>query len=223
MPASQLHLPANAAVGRASVPSLWIAPRRLLVLANAVSLSRGLLAAVLAAAYLAGVRGVALAGVAVVMWATDVADGHIARLGHARGARRRLDGQALDPLMDDLGFVAGFLILFDAGLVPLWFVVALLASRTVFCVIRVVGLTHVVDHRLDATFARSLRLTKLNGVALGCGQIVLLLALAGTDAGLSSHTISTAVVAVMALTTSISVVQFVVRTHWRTLARLLQP
>jgi phosphatidylglycerophosphate synthase len=212
----------DVSLGRASTRTLGIAPERLLVVANAVSLSRGVLAAALVGCYLLGTPPAVLAAVVIVLWLTDAADGRIARLGHRRTAAR-LDGQALDPLMDDLGFVAGFLVLLDAGLVPVWFVVALLASRTVFSLIRMIGLARMAQNAPGMSFARPQRLTKLNGASLSVGQIVLFLALAGVDGGLAVGTITAGVVAVMSTTSVVSIYQFVVRTHWRTLAGLLAP
>lgn len=200
--------------GRLWLPVLAAAhPARMLVIANLVSLSRGVAALALLAMSIAGVPAVALLAVATGMWVTDAVDGRIARLGWDLGARPRTDGAALDPLMDDVAFVCGFLVLLDVGAVPLWFVACLLASRVLFALIRFVGLIH------DGQFATPQRVTKLNGAVLAVGQILLLAHVAFPDAVGASAALS--IIAVMTATTTYSVVRFALLRHGRLLARLL--
>lgn len=199
------------------LPELTIAPEKLLVVANALSLSRGIAALGVLVMSLAGAPAAIVLAVASLMWLTDVLDGHVARMAWRRGARSRTDGAALDPMMDDLAFICGFLVLLEAGVAPLWFVAGLLSSRVLFAVIRFTTLAH------GEPFARPQPVTKLNGAVLAVGQL-LLLAHAGlprTIAGGNGLVI--AVIAVMTATTVYSVVRFAIGKHGRVLAQLLTP
>jgi phosphatidylglycerophosphate synthase len=199
------------------LPLPTIAPKKVLVAANALSLSRGVAAVGLFVMSLAGASAVAVLAVASAMWFTDALDGWVARKGHDRGAKPRTDGAALDPLMDDLAFICGFLVLLSTHAVPLWFVAGLLASRVLFALIRITGLAHAEP------FARSEPVTKFNGAVLAIGQLLLLAHVAFPSAFVGSHGLARVVVAAMTLTTTYSVVQFAFRKHGRVLARLLTP
>lgn len=199
------------------LPELTIAPERLLVLANALSLSRGVAALGVLVMSLAGVSPVVVLALASLMWLTDILDGQVARRAWKRGARRRTDGAALDPMMDDMAFICGFLVLLEAGVVPLWFVGGLLASRVLFAVIRFTVLAH------GEPFARPQLVTKFNGAVLAVGQLLLL-----AHAGLPRTIIGgdgliLPVIAVMTATTVYSVARFAVSKHGRVLAQLLTP
>lgn len=195
-----------------------LSPRRMLVAANALSLSRGFAALGILAMTLAGVSVVAVLLVAAAMWLTDVLDGWVARRAWDRGARKRTDGEVLDPLMDDVAFVCGFLILFGAGVVPLWFVAGLLVSRVVFALIRMAGLADS-----ETFYAGPLPITKFNGVVLALGQLLLLAHLGFSNPVFAGDALAAATIAVMTASTVCSVVQFAVRRHGRLLARLLTP
>lgn len=215
---SGVNLPVNFhAPSRVAIPTPSIQPRRLLVAANALSLSRGLAAVAIFAMYAFGVRGLALVMTATAMWATDALDGWVARKGHKLGAQRRTDGAALDPLMDDVAFIIGFLVLLDAHIVPLWFVAALLTSRVLFALIRFTGLIHA------DRFARSDPITKFNGAVLAIGQVLLLARLAFPYAPLRNEELIHIAVGVMTATSAYSVVHFGLRKHGRLLTRLLTP
>lgn len=197
------------------LPDLAIGPERMLVVANILSLSRGVAAVAIFLMSLVGASAVAILAVASAMWLTDALDGLVARKGHRRGARKRTDGAALDPLMDDMAFISGFLVLLAAGVVPLWFVAGLLASRVLFALVRITGLAHK-EH-----FARSSLVTKFNGAVLAIGQL-LLLAHVGFPATLvGSDGLAVAVIALMTATTAYSVVKFAFGKHGHVLARLL--
>ncbi len=199
------------------LPQLELSPEKVLVAANVLSLSRGVAALGLLAMSLAGASVLALLLVAAAMWSTDAIDGWVARRGWARGARPRLDGAALDPLMDDVAFACGFLILFGEGVVPLWFVAGLFVSRILFALIRTTGLAY------DQPFARPLPVTKLNGAVLAIGQLLLLAHLSSSGSFLDSDAFVVATIATMTATTIYSVVQFAARRHGRLLLRLLTP
>lgn len=194
-----------------------LGPEKVLVVANAISISRGLAAIGLLAMALAGASASALVVLASVMWLTDVLDGQVARWGEGRGATLRTDGAALDPLMDDVAFICGFLALLNVGAVPLWFVSALLVSRVLFSLIRVTGLAH------REPFARAQPVTKVSGAVLAIGQIILLAHVAFPETAVGSDRVAVAVIATMTMTTAYSIFQFAIKRHWRTLARLLTP
>lgn len=200
------------------LPRLELSPEKALVAANALSLSRGIAALGILAMSLAGAPAIAVLAVASAMWLTDALDGWVARRGWARGARRRVDGEALDPLMDDVAFVCGFLVLFGADAVPLWFVAGLLVSRILFALIRMAGLAYA-----EPFFARPLLVTKFNGAVLAIGQLLLFAHIAFPDTLAGSDGLALVAVATMTATTTYSVVQFAVRRHGRLLARLLTP
>lgn len=199
-------------------PRLALSPEKTLVAANALSLSRGGAALVVLLLSLAGVSPIAVLAIAGPMWLTDAIDGRIARAGWRRGARRRLDGAALDPLMDDVAFISGFLILLDAGVAPLWFVAGILASRVLFALIRMVGLSFT-----EPFFARPLFITKFNGAVLAVGQLLLLAHVALPATFFGGDWLVTVAIAAMTATTIYSVIQFAVLKHGRLLARLLTP
>lgn len=211
---------ANPSVGLSSrhlrLPSLAQAPERALVAANALSLSRGVMAVGIFAMSAAGASPLAVLAVASVMWLTDALDGKVARWGWKRGATPRTDGAALDPLMDDLAFVAGFLALLNVGVVPLWFVAGLLGARILFSLIRLVGLAH------RERFAKSQPITKLSGAVLAIGQLVLLADVTFPETPVGGDALIPTVIAVMTLTTAYSVAWFVGK-HSRVLTRLLTP
>jgi phosphatidylglycerophosphate synthase len=190
----------------------------MLVLANALSLSRGIAALAILASSLAGAPMIAVLAVAAPMWLTDALDGRVARRGWDRGALRRIDGAALDPLMDDIAFVCGFLILFGAGVVPLWFLALLLVTRILFALIRMLSLGDA-----EPLFALPLLATKINGAVLAVGQLLLLSHLAFPSTVFGSDALVTGVIGTMSLTTTYSVYRFAIRRHARLLARLLVP
>ena len=196
-------------------PSLAIGPRQVLVVANLLSLSRGVAAIAIFIMSLAGASPIAVLVVACVMWPTDALDGWVARRGHGRGAPARTDGAALDPLMDDLAFISGFLVLLGAGAVPLWFVAGLLGSRVLFALIRITGLAH------EQPFAKSEPVTKMNGIILAVGQLLLLAHVAFPDVG--SDGLDAAVIALMTAATAYSIFRFAFLKHGRVLVRLLTP
>ncbi|MEX2105619.1 MAG: CDP-alcohol phosphatidyltransferase family protein [Solirubrobacterales bacterium] len=189
----------------------------MLVAANILSLSRGFAAVAIFLMSLAGASAVVVLSVASAMWITDALDGWVARRGHSRGATVRTDGAALDPLMDDLAFISGFLVLLGAGAVPLWFVAGLLGSRVLFALIRITGLAH------EQPFARSEPVTKLNGVVLASGQLLLLAHVGFPGSFVGSEALATALIAAMAATTAYSIFQFAFWKHGRVLIRLLTP
>lgn len=193
-----------------------LGPERALVAANALSLSRGAAALALLALSVAGTPVLAILVLAALMWLTDVLDGLVARDGWRRGAQPRSDGAALDPLMDDMAFVCGFVVLLNAHAVPVWFVAGLLASRVLFALIRTIGLVYR-EH-----FARAQPITKANGVALALGQLALLAHVGLPETFLGADRVALAVVLTMTATTTISVLWFAVHRHGHLLARLLQ-
>lgn len=199
------------------LPDLELSPERSLVAANLLSLSRGVAALALVAMSLAGASTLSLLIVAAAMWSTDALDGWVARRAWARGARRRRDGAALDPLMDDVAFLCGFLILLGEGVAPLWFVAGLLVSRVLFALIRTVGLAY------EQPFAAPLLVTKLNGAVLAVGQLLLLAHLAFPSSFLGGDALVVVAIATMTATTAFSVIQFAARKHGHLLARLLTP
>lgn len=200
-------------------PSRWaldgIDPRKALVVANGISLSRGVMAVILFGISQAGGPAALVLFLALPMWATDTLDGIVARFGHARGATARTDGALLDPLMDDLAFVFGFLVLLEARAVPVWFVGGLLASRVLFSLIRMSGLAY------GKTFARARLVTKVSGTVLAIGQLVLLARVAFPGTILGADLVPSATLAAMTLVTTYSVTWFVREHSSRTLARLL--
>jgi phosphatidylglycerophosphate synthase len=198
-------------------PRTVIEPAKILVIANAISLSRGFAAIGILMMALAGASASAVLVIASAMWLTDILDGWVARQGRDRGVMPRTDGAALDPLMDDVAFVCGFLVLFSAGVVPLWFVAGLLVSRVLFSLIRVTGLAH------REPFARAQPMTKASGAVLAVGQLLLLAHVAFPETAAGSDRLVVAVIATMTATTAYSVFQFAIRRHGRTLARLLTP
>jgi phosphatidylglycerophosphate synthase len=200
------------------IPQLELGPEKALVVANSLSLSRGIAALGLLAMSLAGASAIAVLLVASAMWLTDALDGWVARRGWARGARPRIDGAVLDPLMDDVAFVCGFLVLLVADAVPLWFVAGLLVSRVLFALVRMTSLAYA-----EPSFARPLLVTKCNGAVLAIGQLLLLAHVGFPNTLIGSDGLALAIVATMAATTIYSVVQFAVRTHGRLLVRLLTP
>ncbi|HEX8205297.1 MAG TPA: CDP-alcohol phosphatidyltransferase family protein [Solirubrobacteraceae bacterium] len=192
------------------------APARLLVAANVLSLSRGVLAVALFAGAVVGAEIWVLVAIATVMWATDALDGVVARAGHRAGALPRADGAALDPMMDDLGFIAGFLILLDADVIPLAFAAFVFAARVTFAVIRFTGLTRQME------FARSEPLTKLNGATLAICQILLLIHMGASGGVLATEAFAASLILVMTATTLVSVAHFVGRRHGRLLLDLVR-
>ena len=195
----------------------YVGPRQALVAANALSLSRGVLALAIFGMSLAGASIVAILAIACAMWLTDTLDGMVARGAVGRDATAaRVDGAALDPLMDDVAFIAGFLILLDANAVPLWFVGALLPCRVLFALIRVAGLAHHEEE-----FAKALPITKISGTTLAIGQLMLMAHVAFPATLFGHEAVAVAAIVAMTVTTAISVTYFAVRRHGRTLARLL--
>lgn len=194
-----------------------IAPRKMLVAANLLSLSRGVAAVAIFVMSLVGASPVAVLAVASAMWLTDALDGQVARTGWKLGARARTDGAALDPLMDDLAFIGGFLVLLNAGVVPLWFVAGLLASRVLFALIRMTGLAH------EEVFAQSVLVTKVSGAVLSIGQLLLLAHVGFPGTFIGGDWLVVPVIATMTAMTVISVFQFGIRQHGRVLLRLLTP
>lgn len=189
-----------------------------LVAANAASLSRGVLALSVFVAYLAGGSSSLVLVLLCATWATDLVDGRLAQIGWKFGAKPRPDGQALDPLMDDLGFVFGFLMLADIGLIPIWFLGALLTSRFMFALIRIMGGLR------NESFAKPMLITKLCTATLGSGQIVLTWTWADPTALTSVHLVQDAVLGVMCVLLAASTFRFVIQRHGRrTFYRLLVP
>lgn len=191
-------------------------PSQALVLANAISLSRGLLAVLLFACGFAGVSPAVLVFLAAVMWTTDWLDGVVARYGHRRGARPRDDGAALDPLIDDLAFVSASFVLLELGGIPLWFVAALLASRVLFMLVRITGVLN------GKAFAAAEPLTKLSGFILAVGQVALLARIAWPESAFAASVSEASVVAVMTTVLTASVIHFAVIRHGRSLVFLLR-
>ncbi len=169
--------------------------------ANVVSLSRGLLAVVLLLLYYAGVSNGVLVCCAGMMWLTDAADGWIARRYGSSTS-----GKIIDPLMDDLALLSGFLILLYETAVPLWFVAFLVASRVLFSLVRFVGLEQ------SGKFAGSRPITKLSGACLAVGQCLLLAGL-----GYSSQ-----IVVAMTAVLCASMYVFLVRQHGKVLLGLVR-
>jgi phosphatidylglycerophosphate synthase len=192
-----------------------LSPERVLVLANALTLWRGIAALGILIMGIAGAPWIAMFALAVPMWVTDVLDGAVARRGWKRGAQPRIDGKALDPMMDDVAFVCGFLVLFGAGAVPLWFVAGLLVSRVLFALLRMLSLAY------DESFARPLFATKFNGVFLALGQLLLFAHLGLPETVIGNDAFATAAIAAMTATTAYSVTRFAIHRHGRLLARLL--
>lgn len=148
----------------------------LLVLANRLTIARFALTASLGLIVVLSPPGVWQIGLMliVVIWITDVLDGLLARRGMRLGsARFSPDGQALDPVTDDFAYAVGFVALYSAGIVPLALVALVLAVRSVFTMVRIVGLVQ------GRGFARPRRSGKVMGVSLGGGQIIGFAALAG--------------------------------------------
>lgn len=170
--------------------------------ANVVSLSRGLLAVVLLLLYCAGAPDEVLVFCAVTMWLTDGVDGWI-----ARNYGSRPSGKIVDPLMDDLALLAGFLILLDLSAVPLWFVAFLFASRVLFSLVRAVG------QQQSGQFAGSRTVTKLSGACLAVGQCLLLAGI-----GISDQV----VVYIMTIVLCASMYVFLIRQHGRLLLGLIK-
>ncbi len=196
-----------------------LSPERELVAANAISLSRGVAALAVLAMGLAGASATPLLVVATAMWLSDVLDGHVARRACRRGARERLDGQILDPLMDDVAFVCGFLVLLAAGVAPLWFVAALLVCRVLFALIRMLGLA---DPR--SFFAVPVAVTKASGAVLAVGQLLLLAHMALPSSPLfGGDALPVVAIATMTAVTTCSVAYFAVFRHAHLLRRLLVP
>jgi phosphatidylglycerophosphate synthase len=181
---------------------------RLHEIANAVSLGRFAGAVLLLAVYLvAGNDGwVAAFWIVCVIWLSDIADGRIAREARRRGGTRR-DGQALDALVDDFAYAAGFLVLMDAGVVPLWFVTLALMSRTLFALVRMVSLVQGREFPAPRTA------TKLKGLAFGGGQIVLFASLAYPRSSPHGDIVTDLALAGMTTACVIAILVFVVRTH----------
>lgn len=187
--------------------------------ANAVSLSRLVLSIALIPVYeLAGSgANVAVFWMVCLIWASDIADGRIARAGYRRGAHLRRDGQALDPLVDDFAYAAGFLVLLSADMVPLWFVALVMASRCLFGIVRMVGLSH------GKPFARPKRVTKIKGVAFGVGQIALFGALAYPQSPFGAEIVGNLLIGAMTAVCLVAIAEFVVRANWQVLRDLLKP
>jgi phosphatidylglycerophosphate synthase len=194
-----------------------ISPEKLLVLANALSLARGIAAIALFTAGLAGASATALVAIASPMWITDFADGRVARKGHNRGLGQRIDGAALDPLMDDLGFIAGYLVLLAATAIPLWFVGALLGSRVLFALIRLAGLAQDPEQ-----FAFSDPVTKTNGAALAIGQVVLLAHLMSPHFIVGTDRLAVISAVLLTVTNTCAVLYFAIGKHGRVIGRLLR-
>jgi phosphatidylglycerophosphate synthase len=196
-----------------------LSPEREMVAANAITLSRGIAALVVLALALAGEWGLPLLVVASVMWLTDALDGYVARHAQHRGARERVDGKILDPLMDDVAFICGFLALLAAGAAPLWFVAALLVCRVLFALIRMLGLA---ERR--ASFAGPILVTKASGAVLAVGQLLLLTQVVlPASPFIGSNGLRVAALAAMTAMTTCSVVYFAVYRHGHLLRRLLTP
>lgn len=181
-----------------------IEPTDLLVVANALTLSRLVVNSLLVATY--AVFGVAAAQALLVLvivgWLTDVLDGQVARIGH-RDIDPRPDGQALDPLVDDFAYTVGFLVLMNIGVLPLWFVMLALGSRTLMAGIRIVGLAQ------GRPFAPRNELTRAMGVAFAGGQIVLFAVVAYGDSAASAGNVPAAAVVVMTAMCIVAVARFV--------------
>lgn len=194
------------------------AGERLVVLANAVSISRLALSIALIPVYELAGSAASAAALAMVclIWASDIVDGRIARAGHRRGARPRRDGQVIDPLVDDFAYAAGFLVLLSAGMVPLWFVSLVILSRCLFGIVRMVGLNH------GRPFASPRLVTKLKGVAFGGGQIALFAAMAWPQSPLAATPTTNALIAMMTTVCAVAIAEFVVRVNWRVLRDLLR-
>jgi len=196
-----------------------LSPERELVAANAISLSRGIAALALLALALAGEWGLPLLLVAGAMWLTDAIDGYVARHAQHRGARERVDGKILDPLMDDVAFICGFLALLVVGAAPLWFVAALLVCRVLFALIRMLGLA---ERRVS--FAGPTLVTKASGAVLAVGQLLLLAQVVlPASPFFGSSGIRIAALAAMTAITTCSVAYFAVYRHGHLLRRLLTP
>lgn len=190
---------------------------RLVVLANAVSLSRLALSIVLIPAYeLVGTANAVVLAMVCLIWASDIVDGRLARAGHRRGARPRRDGQVIDPLVDDFAYAAGFLVLLSAGMVPLWFVALAVLSRCLFAIVRMIGLNQ------GRPFATPRLATKLKGVAFGGGQIMLFAAMTWPQGPLAASSTRYALIAAMTAVCAVAIAEFVVRINWRVLRDLLR-
>ncbi len=182
--------------------------------ANRLSLSRGLFAILLFVLYSLGVNGWLLLACAVLMWSTDALDGAVARVGIKRGAHQGSDGQMLDPLMDDTALFAGFLILLDSKVVPVWFVLLVAFSRVMFSLVRQLGLAH------NQRFARSQLYTKLSGASLAAGQCILLINV--NQEQILSRDAVFVLICIMTATLLISIYSFLVKQNRKLLINLLK-
>ena len=100
-------------------------PSRFLTISNILSISRALLSIPFVLVMLAQAPWSRLWGAVILALAalTDNLDGRIARRYHQETEW----GRILDPLADKVGLAAAGLVFLHLGLIPLWFVAALLA------------------------------------------------------------------------------------------------
>ncbi|HST32449.1 MAG TPA: CDP-alcohol phosphatidyltransferase family protein [Solirubrobacteraceae bacterium] len=199
-------------------------PRKLLVVANALSLARGISAMALFAAGFAGASPVALVAIASPMWITDFADGRVARKGHKALAKalvtRRIDGAALDPLMDDVAYIAGYFVLLSVNAIPLWFVGALLGTRVLFALVRLGGLA---QHRDPDRFAFSDPITKVNGATLAIGQLLLLAHLTSPHLLIGTSELAVATAIALTIANTCTLIYFAAFEHRQVFVDLLTP
>jgi phosphatidylglycerophosphate synthase len=191
---------------------------RLVVLANAVSLSRLVLSIALIPVYelASSSANSAVLTMVCLIWVSDIVDGRLARAGHRRGAQPRRDGQVIDPLVDDFAYAAGFLILLSAAMVPLWFVSLVILSRCLFGIVRMVGLNH------GRPFSSPRLITKVKGVAFAGGQVALFAAMALPQSPLAETPTADVLIGVMTAVCLVAIAQFVVRVNWAVLRDLLR-
>lgn len=182
--------------------------------ANRLSLSRGLFAILLFVLYALGMNGWLLFACAVLMWSTDALDGAVARFGIKRGTHQKLDGQMLDPMMDDAALFAGFFILLDSKVIPVWFVLLIALSRVMFSLVRQLGLAH------GQRFARSQLYTKLSGASLASGQCILLINV--NQEQILNRAVVFVLLCIMTVTLFISLYSFLVQQHRKLLINLLK-
>ena len=177
---------------------------RLLAWANRLTLSR--LALVIALGIASAATAGSISSLTVVLltciWLSDVVDGPLARRGQRLGAAPRRDGQALDPVVDDLAYAVGFVVLCEVGLVPLGFVLLVLLVRCTFTLTRIVGLTQ------DRPFPRPRITGKVMGVTLGLGQCCLAAGAAWTLAPFDQDGAQTVILVVMTTTCAIALADF---------------
>jgi phosphatidylglycerophosphate synthase len=184
-------------------------------LANVITGSRFLLAIVFVLLFLFDTMATRLLLLVTLLaiLLSDVIDGSIAR--HFGSISPSQVGSVLDSMADDFVFIAVFICLFSKGIVPIWFVLLVLWTRSFIAFVR---LLTVVQGK---PYAGPRLSTKAKGATYGFGLVYLIgiYSLSGTYNLPDQPVITQAVISLMAILTGVAASDFIIA-HRHTLLTL---